>query len=121
MTNIKQVRRFTDVVIAMIQEDQGGGRIPRDVSSADELDNYVCIDDFYQRIRLPAGEHDGVQLREALDEEIGRRLAATHGGPWHFIWRVPDGRTQDTSAASTCTPTEEDSTCAKPEPARYQG
>ncbi len=95
MTDINHVRGLTDAVVAMIREDQGSGQIPSDVSSLDELDNYVDIDDYYRRIRLPAGDHDAVQLRHAVDEEIGRRLAAAQSGPWHVIWRRPDGGTED--------------------------
>jgi hypothetical protein len=95
MTDINQVQRLSDAVIVMIREDQGSGQIPADVSSLDELDNYVDIDDYYRRIHLPTGDHHAVQLRHAVDEEIGRRLTAAQGGPWHVIWRRPDGETQD--------------------------
>ena len=95
MTDITQVRQLTDAVIVMIREDQGSGQIPPEVSSLDELDNYVDIGDYYRRIHLPAGDHDAVQLRHAVDDELGRRLAAAQGGPWHVIWRRPDGGTQD--------------------------
>jgi hypothetical protein len=95
MTDINEVRRFTDAVISMIKEDQGSGQIPPDVSSLDELDNYVDVDDYYRRIRLPTGDHDLAELHIAVGEEIGRRLAAAQGGPWHVIWRGPDGGTQD--------------------------
>ncbi len=95
MTDINEVRRYTDAVISMIKEDQGSGQISPDVSSLDELDNYVDIDDYYRRISLPTGDHDAAELRYAVGEEIGRRLAAAQGGPWHVIWRRPDGGTQD--------------------------
>jgi hypothetical protein len=35
------------------------------------------------------------QLRLAVDEEIGKRLAAAQSGPWHVIWRGRDGETRD--------------------------
>ena len=95
MTDVPEVPRHAAAVIAMIKEDQATGQIPADVSSLDELDNYVDIEDYYGRIRLPAGGHDAAALRCAVGEEIGRRLAAGQGGPWHVIWRRPDGRTQD--------------------------
>lgn len=95
MTDINQVQRLTDAVITMIREDQGRGQIPPDVSSLDELDNYVDIDDYYRRIGMSTGNHDALQLRHAVDEELGRRLAAAQGGPWHVIWRRADGETQD--------------------------
>jgi hypothetical protein len=95
MTDINEVRRYTDAVIAMIKEDQGRGQIPPGVSSLDELDNYVDIEDYYRRICLPTGDHDAAELRYAVGEEMGRRLAAAQGGPWHVIWRRPDGGTQD--------------------------
>jgi hypothetical protein len=81
MTDINEVRRFTDAVISMIKEDQGSGQVPLEVSSLDELDNYVDIDDYYRRIRLPTGDHDAAELHIAVGEEIGRRLAAAQGGP----------------------------------------
>lgn len=129
MTDVPEVARHADAVIAMIKEDQGTGQIPPDVSSLDELDNYVDIDDYYRRIRLPAGDHDAAALRHAVGEEIGRRLAADQGGPWHVIWRRPDGRTQDigktvgyaTQAEAQAIGREhltahaEDSTCAEPD------
>lgn len=46
MTVINEVQRFTDAVISMIKEDQGSGQIHLDVSSLDELDNYVDLDDY---------------------------------------------------------------------------
>lgn len=96
MTDIHEVQRFTDAVIAMIRQDQGSGQIPPDVLSLDELDNYVDIDDYYRRIGLPTGDHDAAELRYAVAEEIGTRLAAAQGGPWHVIWRPADGgRPQD--------------------------
>ncbi len=95
MTDVNEVRRFTDAVMTMIKKDQGSGQIPADVSSLDELDNYVDIEDYYRRIRLPAGDHAGAELRHAVGEEIGLRLLAAQGGPWHVIWRRPDGGTQD--------------------------
>jgi len=95
MTDINEVRRHVDAVMSMIKEDQGTGQVPPDVSSLDELDNYVDIDDYYRRVRLPTGDQDEAELRHAVDEEIGRRLAAAQGGPWHVIWRRPNGETQD--------------------------
>jgi hypothetical protein len=95
MTDINEVRQFTDAVISMIREDQGSGQIPPDVLSVDELDNYVDIDDYYRRVGLPAGDHEAAELRYAVGDEIGRRLAAAQGGPWHVIWRAPDGGAHD--------------------------
>ncbi len=95
MTDINEVRRYTNAVISMIKKDQGSGQIPPDVSSLDELDNHVDIDDYYRRIFLPTGDHDAAELRYAVGAEIGKRLAAAAGGPWHVIWRRPDGGTQD--------------------------
>lgn len=95
MTDINEVRRLADAVISMIKEDQASGQIPPDVLSVDELDNYVDIDDYYRRIGLPTGDHDAAELRNAMGEEIGSRLAAAQGGPWHVIWRPADGRRQD--------------------------
>jgi hypothetical protein len=95
MTDINEVQRLTDAVIAMVSEDQRSGQIPPDVSSLAELDNYVDIEDYYRRIRMPTGNHDAAELRYAVAEELGKRLAAWQGGPWHVIWRRPDGVTQD--------------------------
>jgi len=83
----------------MLKEDRASGQIPADVSSLDELDNYVDIDDYYRRLPLPAGGYDIAKLRNAVSEEIGRRLAAAQGGPWHAIWRGPDGETRDVGRA----------------------
>ena len=63
MTDVSEVRRHADAMIAMIKEDQGTGQISADVSSLDELDNYVDIEDFYRRIRLTAVDHDAAELR----------------------------------------------------------
>lgn len=95
MTDIHDVRRYADAVISMIEEDQDSGQIPGDVLSVDELDNYVDIEDYYRRVGLHSGDDDTAELRAAVGEEIGRRLAAAQGGPWHVIWRGPDGVTQD--------------------------
>ncbi len=95
MTDITEVRRFTDAVISMIREDQGCGQVPPDVLSVDELDNYVDIDDYYRRIGLPSGDHDAAELRYAVGEEIGKRLAAAQGGPWHVMWRPSGGKPED--------------------------
>jgi hypothetical protein len=95
MSDINDVRRFSDAVISMIKEDQASGQIPPDVLSIDELDTYVDIGDYYRRIGLATGDRDVAELRYAVGEEIGRKLAAAQGGPWHVIWRKPDGVTQD--------------------------
>ena len=91
MTNIDEVRRYADAVISMIKEDQGTGQIPADIVSLDELDNYVDIDDYYRRIRMPGEDHDAAELRSAVGEEIGKRLAAAQGGPWHVTHRKDAG------------------------------
>lgn len=95
MIDTAEVRRLTDGVISMIREDQGSGQIPPDVLSLDELDNYVDIDDYYRRVDLPVGDHGAAELRCAVDKEIGRRLAAAQGGPWHVFWRPSDGVPQE--------------------------
>jgi len=99
VTDVNEVQRVTDAVMTMLKEDQASGQIPADVSSLDELDNYVDIDDYYRRL-LPAGGHDIAELRNAVSEEIGRRLEAAQGGPWHAIWRGPDGETRDVGRAT---------------------
>ncbi len=95
MTDVSEVQRYTDAVIAMIRQDQGTGQIPADVSSLDELDNFADIEDYYRCVRLPAGDDEAAALRCAVVEQIGRRLAADQSGPWHVIWRRPEGQTQD--------------------------
>jgi len=95
MTDTNQVGRFAEAVISMIKEDQSTGQIPADVASLDELDNYIDVYDYYLRVGLPGADHDAAELRAAVDAEIGRRLASAQGGPWHVIWRQPDGATQD--------------------------
>jgi len=99
MTDVNEVQRFTDAVMTMIKEDQASGQIPADVSSLDELDNFVDIEDYYRRIRLPTGDHDTAELRSTVSEEIGKRLAAAQAGPWHVIWRGPDGEDRDVGRA----------------------
>ena len=90
-----------------------------DVSSLDELDNYVDIDDYYRRICLPAGDHDAAELRYAVGEEIGRQLArlravpGTSSGDGQSAERRTSARRSGMrlrrrrrpSAASTCTRT----------------
>ncbi len=95
MTDTNEVRRLADAVISMIREDQNSGQIPPTVLSVDELDTYVDLGDYYRCVGAPTGDHDAAELRDAVTEEIGRRLAAAQGGPWHVIWRSPDGVTQD--------------------------
>jgi hypothetical protein len=95
MRDVNELWRFADAVISMIREDQESGQIPPDVLTIDELDAYVDIDDYYRRVGLPIGNHDAAELRYAVGEEIGKRLAAAQGGPWHAIWRPADGKPQD--------------------------
>jgi hypothetical protein len=99
VTDVNEVQRFTDAVMIMLKEDQASGQIPADLLSLDELDNYADIDDYYRRLRLFSGGHDMAELRSAVGEEIGRRLAAAQGGPWHVIWRAAGGEMRDVGRA----------------------
>lgn len=86
MAEMSEVRQIADAVLAMIREDQASGQVPREVSSLDELDECVDIDDYYRRMQL-SGDPDAAQLRAAVETEIGRHLEAGCGGPWHVFWK----------------------------------
>jgi hypothetical protein len=77
MANSQDVERYTDAIMAMIQEDQDTGQVPRNVCSLDELDESVDVGDYYRLARMPSGTPDAVELRNAVNDEIGRRLAAS--------------------------------------------
>jgi hypothetical protein len=51
------------------------------VCSWDELDDSVDANDYFRRVRLPAGTSEAAGLREAVNDEIGRRLGRSQGGP----------------------------------------
>ena len=82
MTDTEDVRRYADAIMAMIKQDQDTGQVPRDVCSWDELDDTVDAGDYYRLAQMPSGTPDAIGLRNAVSEEVGRRLAgAARGGP----------------------------------------
>jgi len=55
--------------------------LPRDVCSWDELDESVDAGDYYALAPMPSGTGDAIGLRNAVNDEVGRRLAGARGGP----------------------------------------
>ncbi|HYB16626.1 MAG TPA: hypothetical protein VEF71_14305 [Streptosporangiaceae bacterium] len=80
MTFNEDVQRYADAIMAMIEEDQETGQVPRSVCSWDELDESVDAADYYRLARMPAGTRNAARLRSAVNDEVGRRLAATVSG-----------------------------------------
>lgn len=85
------VQRYADAIMAMIKEDQETGQLPHDVSSWDEIDDTVDENDYYLRAELPSGSAEATELRDAVNDEITRRLSRAEGGPWSITWVHPDG------------------------------
>jgi len=81
MINTADVRRYADAIMAMIKEDQDSGQVPRGVCSWDELDDSVDAEDYYRLARMPSGTGEAHELRIAVDDEVGRRLAGAGDGP----------------------------------------
>jgi hypothetical protein len=79
MANIEDVRQYADIILAMIKEDQDTGQVPRGVCSWDELDETVDAADYYRLARLPSGTPEAAELRNAVNDEVGRRLAEAQG------------------------------------------
>jgi hypothetical protein len=80
MINTADVQRYADTIMAMIKEDQDSGQVPRGVCSWDELDDSVDAEDYYRVARMPSGNAEAHELRIAVNDEVGRRLAgAGHG------------------------------------------
>jgi hypothetical protein len=80
MTFNDDVQRYADAIMAMIEEDQDTGQVPRSVCSWDELDESVDAADYYRLARMPSGTRNAAKLRSAVNDEIGRRLAQTVSG-----------------------------------------
>ena len=80
MTDTEDVRRYADAIMAMIKQDQDTGQVPRDVCSWDELDESVDAGDYYRQAQMPSGTGDAIGLRNAVNDEVGRRLAGACGG-----------------------------------------
>lgn len=95
MTDTQDVRRYADAIMAMIEEDEESGQVPRGVSSWDELDDSVDTDDYCRQAHLPSGTREAADLRNAVSEEITRRLTGSQGGPWHVSWARPEGSVLD--------------------------
>ena len=95
MADISEVRRYADAIMTLIKEDQDAGQVPRDVCSWDELDDSVDTEDYFRQAQLPAGTPEAIQLRNAVNDEVGRRLAASQGGPWGVTWAARDGHPRD--------------------------
>ena len=95
MADTSEVRRYADAIMTLIREDQDAGQVPRDVCSWDELDDSVDTEDYYRQAQLPAGTPGAAALRDAVSDEVGRRLAVSQGGPWGVTWTSPDGQPRD--------------------------
>jgi len=79
MTRPEDVQRYADAIMAMIREDQDTGQVPRGVCSWDELDDSVDVGDYYRLSQMPAGAGEAASLRDAVHDEVGRRLARAQG------------------------------------------
>ena len=97
MTNTGDVQHYADAIVAMIKEDQDSGQVPPDVSSWDEIDESVDANDYYRQAHMPSGTHEANELHNAVNDEVGRRLAGSQGGPWGVTWTHPDGPVHDIS------------------------
>lgn len=81
MTDAEDVQRYADAIMAMIKEDQDTGQVPRGVCSWDELDESVDAGDYYRLAQMPSGTRAAVNRRDAVNDEVGRRLAGAQGAP----------------------------------------
>jgi hypothetical protein len=81
MTFTEDVQRYADAIMAMIKEDQDTGQVPRGVCSWDELDDTVDAGDYYRLAKMPAGTRATAKLRNAVNDEVARRLAGVQAGP----------------------------------------
>jgi len=76
MTFTEDVQRYADKIMVMIKEDQDTGQVPRDVCSWDELDDTVDVGDYYRLAKMPAATGAAAELRDAVNDEVARRLAS---------------------------------------------
>ncbi|HYB89091.1 MAG TPA: hypothetical protein VEC76_19755 [Streptosporangiaceae bacterium] len=95
MTDTHEVRRYADAIMTLIKEDQDAGQVPGDACSWDELDDSVDTEDYYRRAQMPAATPEAISLRNAVNDEVSRRLGASQGGPWGVSWTSPDGHQRD--------------------------
>ena len=79
MTRAEDAQRYADAIMAMIKEDQDTGQVPRGVCSWDELDDSVDVGDYYRLAKMPTGARAAAGLRDAVHDEVGRRLASAQG------------------------------------------
>ena len=79
MTRAEDVQRYADKIMAMIKEDQDTGQVPRGVCSWDELDDSVDVGDYFRLAQMPEGTRATAGLRDAVHDEVGRRLARAQG------------------------------------------
>ncbi len=77
----EDVQRYADAVMVMIKQDQDTGQVPRGVCSLDELDDTVDVGDYYRLAQMPVGTHEATELRNAVSDEIDRRLASAQARP----------------------------------------
>ena len=80
MTNTEDAQRYADAIMAMIKEDQDTGQVPRNVCSWDELDESVDAGDYYRLAGMPSVTRDATALRDAVNREVGQRLAGAARG-----------------------------------------
>src|SRR5215470_16292029 len=95
MTDTSEVRRYADAIMTLIKEDQDAGQVLRDVCSWDELDDSVDTEGYYRQAQMPAATPDAIGLRNAVGDEVSRRLAASQGGPWGLTDTTPDRKPRD--------------------------
>jgi hypothetical protein len=77
MTDNQDVQRYADALMALIKQDQDTGQVPRGVCSWDELDESVDAEDYYRLVQLPSGTQEARDLRDAVNEEVSRRLGGS--------------------------------------------
>ena len=80
MTNTEDAQRYADAIMAMIKKDQDTGQVPRNVCSWDELDDSVDAGDYYRLAGMPSVTRDATALRDAVNKEVGQRLAGAARG-----------------------------------------
>jgi hypothetical protein len=95
MTDAEDVQRYADAILAMIKEDQDSGQVPRDVFTWDELDASVDTDEYCRQAQMPSGTAGAAALRNAVTDEVSRRLTQPQAGPWNVTWTGAGGRSVD--------------------------
>jgi len=91
MSDSDEVRRFATAIMTMIKEDQDSGQVSRGVSSLDELDDCVDIEDYFRQVGLRSADDDATDLRGAVVAEVGLQLRLSSAGPWHVVWKQTGG------------------------------